>query len=672
MFVRPEPPEPGRVKLNASPSKRILLTAARAYSPDIALAELIDNAIDVWRDETTVRDLHVQIHFEFDGDLATRIRFTDDGGGVRVDRLEALVKTGVENPNERAIGVWGQGLKIACIVLAHNATLRSRFREGPTYRIDWNKEWWSKEEWDLWAEVEKDSTLAPGSFEVVLDDLKAPLRREEVLGPGAGESLVSRLGRIYAPLLSEDASPKVKISVHDADRVVPVSASVFGDSARVANVFAYPPGFPPTVHTKTFGKTRRLIAKAIVGLLPEQSRDLSGVTMYGKGRLFAQALKAGTVGFGTRGAAMIPASHPTTWRLLVLLYFEGPSEDIPWRSPTKEGYAENNPYFKDIRNFISQIAAPYAAFTRVAKRLDILPYSKKWSALGQEDVRREILQYCRDEQLVTPMLDANPHLAQATPISPLVEVDHDKDSPEPPLPCLNSQVSKVIALSLAKRDPSNPSLLWSPKALDNVTGGAIIAKAQETSTGTPPAPQPDLLQTSQIVQQWKETRTVSVRVPLALLERVESAARESLNTWILHAIELRVAQEVDPLFAIPPSAREFRPVVQVIRDKIREAVPGVEAIALFGSVARGSADRASDIDLLVVHPNRLRTQRVLNDLFREFRYPAIHGDRYEVRCEVTSSEGLRSLQQSSDAKTRRMLDEVIWLHGIPDGMGRPK
>jgi hypothetical protein len=168
-----------------------------------------------------------------------------------------------------------------------------------------------------------------------------------------------------------------------------------------------------------------------------------------------------------------------------------------------------------------------------------------------------------------------------------------------------------------------------------------------------------------MAEAWKDLRAVTVRLPAVMLTRVENAARGSVNAWVLHAIEQRLGREVDPLFSIPDEAGIFRPVLQVITEKIVSAAPDVQAIALFGSVARGAADRASDIDLLVVHEQRTATQRALNEMFKHFRFPAVHGDRFEVRAQVTNATGLQTLSDDKDEKVQAMLSEAIWLYG-PD------
>ena len=663
----PPPPPDTKIKLNASPSKRTLLTQAQFYSPDVAIFETIDNPVDQWRapgSPSGTRPLDVGLHFTFENGVATQIRVLDNGGGVATDRLEALVKAGSENPNENAIGVWGQGLKVACWVLANNAVFRTRHRDGPVYRIDWDKSWWAKPDWDLYADIEPASELPSGSFEITLTELKAPPTEAEVFGGGEaeGEPLIKRLARTYAPLLSSKQDPPFRLTLYNNGVAVPVVGDAFGDPARIDEVFAFPPGFEPTIHTRSFGPWRKLRARAIVGLLPEQNRDLSGVTMYGKGRLFVQALKEGAVGFGTRGAAMIPASHPTTWRLLVLINFDGDSALIPWRGPTKEGYAEGNPHSKEIKAFIAEIAAPYAAFTRVAKRLDVLPYSKMWQQFEEVKVQKEVRSHSKSEEAIPELFRNNPQLAAPAYNTTLIEVNHDRDAPMPQVPSLNPGASRAIATMLARREPHDPKL-WSPQEYSQAIGE--LAAPARPSQPAAAAGTAEMVKTTQIADKWRETRAVTVRMPLAVIERVEGAAPRSVNAWIVQAIEQRLGREVDPLLAIPAEAALFRPPLDFIREKILARLPDVKAIGLFGSVARGSADRASDIDLLVVHEDRAAAQRAVNELLKGFRFPALHGDRYDIRPEVINGEKLDAMKVDPNEKVRKMMAEAIWLHGGP-------
>lgn len=684
-----------RIRLDASPSKRSVLNRAQAYAPDIAIFELIDNAIDRWREEDEDRPLNIDIHFEFDDDRAKRITVRDNAGGVARPRLEALVKPGVENPTPEAIGVWGEGLKVASLALGKEATFKTRHGEGPTYRIHWDEAWWESDDWTIYAEV-VDDDVPPESFEVALSDLNQPLRRSEIfaLKDGEQDPLVERIGRTYAPLLSPAQKPPVNIVVQAEDGAVEeVEGSSFGDLSRLEEIFAFPPGYEPTRHIKTFpvpqdlrdkeagGPGDRLRVEAIVGLLPEQSRDLSGVSMYGKGRLFTLAMKEGAVGFGTRGPAKIPASHPTTWRLLVLLYFEGPSAAIPWRAPTKEGYRENHPNHDVLRKFIQQITLPYATFSKVAKRLDILPFSSKWNTFGDDERRKEVLSYCGHQGLVDEFFTELPHLSDTFEAPPLHHVNHDgpRDDGEP-VPGLFHEQSKLVARFLKDRDTMDPLSLWgSPE----IPLRALWGKSWDISAphGESQGADSDWQLFSDVSRRdlkekraWQEKNRIHVTLPSATIELVrELVPGESISSWVASLVD-DAAGELDAIWKIPQ--QDFRPIVKRIRARILDLVDDVEAIAVFGSVARGEADRESDIDLLVIHDDAMEVQRHLNEHFQDFRFPAGKaGSRYTVRAEVLTPDAFEKHVQSGSETYKEIAAQALWIHQstgfqTPHGGGR--
>lgn len=674
-----------RIRLDASPSKRSVLNRAQAYAPDIAIFELIDNAVDRWREEGEERALDIDLLFEFDGEQAKRITIQDNAGGVARPRLEALVKPGVENPTPEAIGVWGEGLKVASLALGKEATFRTRYGEGPTYRIHWDEAWWEADDWTIYAQVD-DEDIPSDSFEVTLTDLNQPLRRSEVFSLEAttGDPLVDRIGRTYAPILSSTQKPPVRIRVRETQGVSQdIEGSRFGDPDRLDEVFAFPPGYEPTRHVRTFpvpqdlrdeepgGLGDRLKVEAIVGLMPEQSRDFSGVSMYGKGRLFAPAMKEGAVGFGTRGPAKIPASHPTTWRLLVLLYFQGPSAAIPWRAPTKEGYRENHPNHDALRSFIQDITLPYATFSKVAKRLDILPFSSNWNALSEADRRDEILSYCRQPDLVDAFFDDVPHLSGTFDPPPVREINHDRPWDDDELtPGLSHEQSKLVARFLKDRDVIEPRSLWgapeSPLTTLGDDPGSPLAR--DPDAPGPPARQRSLGQASrrdlEEKKVWEEKRRIPVALPTATIELLRELAPEtSISSWVADLVD-EAAGELDAVWQVPQ--REFRPIVRRVREEILEVVDDVEAIGLFGSVARGGADRESDIDLIVLHDDALEVQRDLNEHFKGFRFPAGKaGHRYTVRAEVLTPDAFSNQVQSGSATYQEIASQALWLHRAP-------
>lgn len=671
-----------RIRLDASPSKRSMLNRAQAYAPDIATFELIDNAVDRWREEGENRALEVDILFEFDGTRVKRITVQDNAGGVARLRLEALVKPGVENPSPEAIGAWGEGLKVASLALGKEATFRTRYREGPTYRIHWDEEWWGSEDWTIYAEVD-DEDLPPDSFEVTITDLNQPLQRSEIfsLEEGARDPLVDRIGRTYAPILSPDQEPPVRIRVREKEEATEeVEGSAFGDPSRLEEVFAFPPGYEPTKHIKTFpvpselledesSASNRLKLEAIVGLMPEQSRDFSGVTMYGKDRLFALAMKEGAVGFGTRGPAKIPASHPTTWRLLVLLYFEGPSTAIPWQAPTKDGYRDNHPNHDALRSFIQEITLPYATFSKAARRLDLLPFSDKWNQLSEDKRRKEVLSYCKQENLADAFFDEVSHLSQGFSPPPIRTIDQIDSKQREGIPALSQEESRLVARLLKQRERTNPRLLWggpeSPVGpLNDEVEASATLEARTSLRATARVISKTGRRDLEAQKAWDETKRVTVSLPKATLELIrEQAPEATIAEWIEHAVDEH-AGTLDEVWKIPQE--EFRPIVERVRERVHDAVDAIEAIGLFGSVARGTADRESDIDLLILHEDALRAQRELNDVLAGFRFPAGEaGHRYTVRAEVLTPEAFKKQVQSDSETYQEIAAQALWIHTRP-------
>lgn len=117
----------------------------------------------------------------------------------------------------------------------------------------------------------------------------------------------------------------------------------------------------------------------------------------------------------------------------------------------------------------------------------------------------------------------------------------------------------------------------------------------------------------------------------------------------------RVTIPDDPLFAIPQD--EFREPVRAFTERARQEIPAFAALVVFGSVARGEADRASDIDCWVLiedDDELLAARRAATDLAADlgaerFGGPPDRrarrgtdtrgsGDRYEFEILVESVE----------------------------------
>lgn len=100
----------------------------------------------------------------------------------------------------------------------------------------------------------------------------------------------------------------------------------------------------------------------------------------------------------------------------------------------------------------------------------------------------------------------------------------------------------------------------------------------------------------------------------------------------------RVTKPDEPVLRIPQSS--FHPPVRAAFDQIREELGDVRGVLVFGSVARGRADRQSDIDLWVLADDRVEQHRA-NELAKELGRERFDGDRYEFQILVETPESAR-------------------------------
>lgn len=93
----------------------------------------------------------------------------------------------------------------------------------------------------------------------------------------------------------------------------------------------------------------------------------------------------------------------------------------------------------------------------------------------------------------------------------------------------------------------------------------------------------------------------------------------------------------DPITTIPQSA--YHAPVRRLLSKLEAHIGEDIGVILFGSVARGTADRASDIDLfVVVEDDRMTAQRTAHSIEQEIATEQFNGDRYEAHIVVEPSD----------------------------------
>ena len=110
-----------------------------------------------------------------------------------------------------------------------------------------------------------------------------------------------------------------------------------------------------------------------------------------------------------------------------------------------------------------------------------------------------------------------------------------------------------------------------------------------------------------------------------------------------------VVKSADPVTAIPQP--EYHAPVRALLGELGKRIAAEIGVILFGSVARGTADRTSDIDLfVVVDGNRMETQREAHAIERDFADERYDGDRYEAHIVV---------EPKASAVTHDRLDEIL-------------
>lgn len=115
----------------------------------------------------------------------------------------------------------------------------------------------------------------------------------------------------------------------------------------------------------------------------------------------------------------------------------------------------------------------------------------------------------------------------------------------------------------------------------------------------------------------------------------------------------------DPVTTIPQP--EYHDPVRAVRNRLVDRIGDDAGIVLFGSVARGEADRASDIDVfVVVDDGRMAAQRAAHGIEEEIATDRFDGDRFEPHIVVETRDSA-----VTHDRIRDVLVEGITLHDAP-------
>ena len=109
--------------------------------------------------------------------------------------------------------------------------------------------------------------------------------------------------------------------------------------------------------------------------------------------------------------------------------------------------------------------------------------------------------------------------------------------------------------------------------------------------------------------------------------------RRDGNTRLAQINRERLSRPDDPLLQIPQA--EFHAPVRTAVEQLVEQLDTVIGIVLYGSVARGTADRRSDIDLWVlVEEDRMTNQRTANTIRQDLEDQEFDTGRYAYEIDV--------------------------------------
>ena len=130
------------------------------------------------------------------------------------------------------------------------------------------------------------------------------------------------------------------------------------------------------------------------------------------------------------------------------------------------------------------------------------------------------------------------------------------------------------------------------------------------------------------------------------------------------SIDPKRLQKDDPILAIEQT--EFHDPVRAFVERVRERVAENDevdelvGVIVFGSVARGEADRQSDIDLfVVVEGDRTSARRLVTDVVSNLSEQRFDGDRFEFEPYVETIDSATR----AGSKLREIFDEGVTIVG---------
>lgn len=162
----------------------------------------------------------------------------------------------------------------------------------------------------------------------------------------------------------------------------------------------------------------------------------------------------------------------------------------------------------------------------------------------------------------------------------------------------------------------------------------------------------------------RDIRRATDHSPSSVTETVDLLAETDLvhvtragNRKLVRINRDRLSKPDDPILRIPQS--EFHDPVRVLVDRLRDAIDDVVGVLVFGSVARGVADRSSDVDCFVlVTGEKATAQHVAHEVARDLETERFDGDRYQFQVLVESTRSVINVGE----RIREILADGIVLY----------
>lgn len=197
--------------------------------------------------------------------------------------------------------------------------------------------------------------------------------------------------------------------------------------------------------------------------------------------------------------------------------------------------------------------------------------------------------------------------------------------------------------------PDGDTTVFRIEAADDIL--RLLADAHDTEFSIP-----ELVDMTDVARStvW---RAVDLLDSLGVVQIRETAQRNYVS------IDPDRLRKDDPILAIEQT--EFHDPIRAFVDRLNDAITGADAVEkavgviVFGSVARGEADRRSDIDVfVVVDGDRTVARRLVADVVSDVSECRFDGDRFDFEPYVESVESA----QRAGSKLREIFEEGITVH----------